>query len=65
MENTGFKGLLKTLYQRVILSWATTAMGFGVALAGAQERDTDQLPRLVPGRQRNQPHLARFFPASG
>lgn len=33
MENTGFKGLLRTLYQRVILSYKTTLIGLGIAAA--------------------------------
>jgi uncharacterized membrane protein len=35
MENTGFKGLLVTLYQRIVLSYKTTLIGIGVAAAGA------------------------------
>lgn len=33
MENTGFKGLLVTLYQRVILSYKSTLIGIAI-LAG-------------------------------
>jgi hypothetical protein len=33
MENTGFKGLLVTLYQRVILSYRSTLIGILVACA--------------------------------
>ena len=34
MENTGFKGLLVTLWQRVILSYKTTLLGIAVAGVG-------------------------------
>ncbi len=33
MENVGFKGLLKTLWQRVVLSYKSTLIGIGVAVA--------------------------------
>ena len=35
MENYGFKGLLVTLWQRVILSYKSTLVGIGIALADA------------------------------
>lgn len=31
MENTGFKGLLLTLWQRVVVSYKTTLIGIAVA----------------------------------
>jgi hypothetical protein len=34
VENTGLKGLFVTLYQRVILSYKTTLVGIGLAVAG-------------------------------
>ncbi len=34
MENVGFKGLLKTLWQRVVLSYKTTLIGLGVMALG-------------------------------
>lgn len=34
MENTGFKGLLTSLYQRIILSYKTTLIGLAVAAVG-------------------------------
>lgn len=35
MENFGFRGLLVTLYQRVVLSYRTTLLGMGIVAAGA------------------------------
>jgi hypothetical protein len=35
VENTGFKGLLVTLFQRVVLSYKSTLIGIGVAGVGA------------------------------
>ena len=32
-ENTGFKGIWVTLYQRVILSYKSTLIGIGIAAA--------------------------------
>lgn len=34
MENTGFKGLLVTLWQRVFLSYKSTLVGIGCVAAG-------------------------------
>jgi hypothetical protein len=34
MENTGFRGLLVTLWQRVILSYKTTLLGLVILAAG-------------------------------
>lgn len=34
MENFGFKGLLQTLWQRVIVSYKSTLIGLGVAAIG-------------------------------
>ena len=33
MENTGFKGLLVTLYQRVVVSYKTTLLGLAFVAA--------------------------------
>lgn len=32
MENTGFKGILTTIWQRVILSYKSTLIGIGVQI---------------------------------
>lgn len=34
MENIGLKGLFVTLYHRVILSWETSLIGFGIDIVG-------------------------------
>jgi len=34
MENTGFKGILTTLWQRVVLSYKSTLIGLLVMVAG-------------------------------
>jgi energy-converting hydrogenase Eha subunit A len=34
MENVGFRGLIVTLWQRVVLSYKTTLLGLGVLVLG-------------------------------
>jgi hypothetical protein len=47
MENTGFKGLLITLWQRVILSYKTTLLGIGIAAVGIVIEHFAQSPNKV------------------
>ncbi len=47
MENFGLKGLFVTLYQRVILSWKSTLLGFGIALLGTAVDYVAQSPNKI------------------
>lgn len=47
MENTGFQGLLTTIWQRVILSYKSTLIGIGVAVLGVVADNFVQSPNKV------------------
>lgn len=47
MENTGLKGLLKTLYQRVVLSYKTTLIGLGVVVLGTVADELAKSPSKI------------------
>lgn len=49
MENTGLKGLFVTLYQRVIVSYKTTFLGFAVIAASAVAENFVHSPNKTLG----------------
>jgi hypothetical protein len=46
-ENTGFKGLLRTLFQRVFLSYKTTLLGIAVGVAAVVAENLVNSPNKI------------------